>query len=117
MHVFAREAETTQPWTPADMVCELACHQVARSVYDTLTMVYGDGEPQPYLLESMEPNADFTEWTLVAREGVTFHDGTPFDASSACPCQNAGWMPGIPSHRDPGTAACDACDGCDGANG
>ena len=80
--VFAREAETTQPWTPADMVCELACHQVARSVYDTLTMVDGDGEPQPYLLESMEPDADFTEWTLVAREGVTFHDGTPFDAAA-----------------------------------
>jgi peptide/nickel transport system substrate-binding protein len=26
----------------------------------------------------MTPNADFTEWTLKLREGVVFHDGTPF---------------------------------------
>jgi peptide/nickel transport system substrate-binding protein len=78
--VFAREAETSQPWTPADMVCELACHQTARSVYDTLTLPDEEGVAQPFLLESFEPNADFTEWTLVAREGISFHDGTPFDA-------------------------------------
>jgi peptide/nickel transport system substrate-binding protein len=78
--VFAREAETTQPWTPANMVCELACHQAARSVYDTLVLVDEEGTAQPFLLESFEPNADFTEWTLVARDGISFHDGTPFDA-------------------------------------
>ncbi len=26
-------------------------------------------------------NADFTEWTVPLRSGVTFHDGTPFDAA------------------------------------
>jgi peptide/nickel transport system substrate-binding protein len=78
--VFSREAETAQPWTPANMVCDVACHQTVRSVYDTLVLLDEEGVPQPFLLESLEPNADFTEWTLVAREGISFHDGTPFDA-------------------------------------
>ncbi len=32
------------------------------------------------LAESYEPNDDLTESTFTLREGVTFHDGTPFDA-------------------------------------
>jgi peptide/nickel transport system substrate-binding protein len=80
--VFARGAETASPWTPAEMVCELACHQVARSVYDTLALVDEEGVPQPFLLESITPNAEFTEWTLVARDGISFHDGTPFDGAA-----------------------------------
>ena len=27
----------------------------------------------------VEPNEDFTEWTITVRDGVTFHDGTPLD--------------------------------------
>ena len=80
--VFAREAETSLPWTPANMVCDVACHQAIRGIYDTLTMVDGEGEPQPFLLSSFEPNDDFTEWTLTAREGISFHDGTPLDADA-----------------------------------
>jgi peptide/nickel transport system substrate-binding protein len=80
--VFAREAETSQPWTPADIVCDVACHQTVRSVYDTLTLVDDQGVAQPFLLDSLEPDADFIEWTLVARDGITFHDGTPFDAAA-----------------------------------
>ena len=30
------------------------------------------------LAESMEPNADATEWTVRLREGVVWHDGSPF---------------------------------------
>jgi peptide/nickel transport system substrate-binding protein len=80
--VFAREAETSLPWTPANMVCDVACHQAIRGIYDTLTLIDSEGEPQPFLLASFEPNADFTEWTLTARDGITFHDGTPFDADA-----------------------------------
>ena len=32
------------------------------------------------LAESWEPNADFSEWTVKVRDGVTWHDGTPFTA-------------------------------------
>jgi peptide/nickel transport system substrate-binding protein len=80
--VFAREAETQFPWTAANMVCEIACHQAIRGIYDTLTLIDSEGEPQPFLLSSFEPNADFTEWTLTARDGVSFHDGTPLNADA-----------------------------------
>ena len=48
-----------------------------RQVADPLTIVNSDGEVEPFLLESFTPNEDFTEFTLVMRDGVTFHDGTP----------------------------------------
>jgi peptide/nickel transport system substrate-binding protein len=80
--VFGREAETPSAWVPSVMTCELTCHQSARSVYDPLTYLDEDDLPRPFLLESIEPNEDFTVWTLVARPGITFHDGTPFDADA-----------------------------------
>ena len=41
-----------------------------------------EGTVEPYLAESMEPNADLTEWTLKLRPDVQFHDGTPLDAQA-----------------------------------
>jgi len=80
--VFAREAETGSPWLPYSMVCDMACHQTIRTVYEGLTIVDESGEIHPFLLESFEPNDDFTVWTLTARERITFHDGTPFDGEA-----------------------------------
>lgn len=37
---------------------------------------------EPLLAESWEVNDDFTEYTFVLRQGVTFHDGTPFTAEA-----------------------------------
>ena len=34
------------------------------------------------LVESYEPNADYTEWTFHIRDGITFHDGTPLDGAA-----------------------------------
>ena len=45
-------------------------------------MPTADGKAAPYLAESITPNDDFTEWTVTARAGVTFHDGTPFDGAA-----------------------------------
>lgn len=50
---------------------------MAQAVFDPLFTFTADGDVVPYLAESIEPNADFTEWTLTLRAGVTFHDGTP----------------------------------------
>jgi peptide/nickel transport system substrate-binding protein len=80
--VYAREAETSSPWTPAQMICDTSCHQAIRGIYDTLTYVGEDLQAHPFLLESFEPNATYDEWTFTARAGITFHDGTPFDADT-----------------------------------
>lgn len=80
--VYGLEADTDNPWTPQGSTCAISCHMVMRAVYDTLTLYGEDGTTQPNLLESFEPNEDYTQWTLTPREGVTFHDGTPFDAAA-----------------------------------
>lgn len=80
--VFAREAETSSPWTPSAMICDVACHQAIKGIYDTLVWPDAEGVPHGMLLESFEPNADFTEWTLTPREGIQFHDGTPWDVEA-----------------------------------
>ena len=80
--LFARESETSNPFTPAAMTCDPACHHVVRTFYDPLTFLGEDDEAHPFLLESIEPNEDFTVWTLTARDGITFHDDTPFDADA-----------------------------------
>ncbi len=79
---YGLEADTSTPWTPAKSVCAISCHMIMRSVFDTLTLFGEDGSVQPNLLESFEANDDFTEWTLTPKSGITFHDGTPFDAAA-----------------------------------
>ncbi len=54
----------------------------SRSVFDPLALATVDGKVEPYLAESITPNADYTVWTIKARSGVTFHDGTPFDGAA-----------------------------------
>ncbi|WP_336881202.1 ABC transporter substrate-binding protein [Rhodococcus globerulus] len=53
------------------------------AIYDVL-MRYDPIEQtfEPQLAESLEPNAESTTWTLKLRDGVTFSDGTPFDAQA-----------------------------------
>jgi hypothetical protein len=40
------------------------------------------GEYEPHTAESLVPNDDASEWTLVLRPGLTFSDGTPLDAAA-----------------------------------
>ena len=80
--VYGLEADTATPWTPAKSICAISCHMVMRAVYDPLTAYDAEGNVVPYLLESLEPNDDYTAWTLTPRPGVSFHDGTPFDAAA-----------------------------------
>lgn len=53
------------------------------ALYDTI-MRYdpGTGEFEPQTAESLTPNADFTKWTLKLRSGISFTDGTPYDAAA-----------------------------------
>jgi peptide/nickel transport system substrate-binding protein len=80
---YSVEADTSSPWLPSTMVCAAACHStVGRTIYEPLAMLGTDGKAHPYLLESITANADFTVYTLVARQGIKFHDGTDFNADA-----------------------------------
>ncbi len=80
--VVGIEADTGSPWEPSKMLCATSCYVTIGSVYDTLTSVTEDGKFVPYLADSVTPNADYTVWTFHARDGVKFHDGTPFDGAA-----------------------------------
>jgi peptide/nickel transport system substrate-binding protein len=77
---YALEAETDDGWCLPEAQLAIAGIQVAKTIYDTLTAPNEDGEIVPYLAESVEPNADYTEWTIKVRDGIKFHDGTALDA-------------------------------------
>jgi ABC-type transport system substrate-binding protein len=81
--VVSGEAEVSNAWTPAAIQCDQYCYVRAGSFYETLTSRNADGTYSGVLAESFEPNADFTEWTFTLRSGITFQDGTPFDADAA----------------------------------
>ncbi|MFD1911197.1 ABC transporter substrate-binding protein [Halodurantibacterium flavum] len=49
-------------------------------IYSGLTRIGFDNLPHPDLATSWEASDDATEFTFFLREGVTFHDGSPFTA-------------------------------------
>jgi peptide/nickel transport system substrate-binding protein len=57
----------------------------ARQMFDTLiTYEQGSAELVPGLATSWTPSENGTVWTFKLREGVRFHDGTPFNAEAVC---------------------------------
>lgn len=57
-------------------------HEALLAIYDPLIRLDDAGVPAPGLAESWTRNEDLTELTLKLRHGVTFHDGTPFNAEA-----------------------------------
>ena len=56
---------------------------VARNVLECLTWVNpADGSVNPWLAESWEISPDGLEYTFKLKEGVVFHDSTPFNAQA-----------------------------------
>ncbi|WP_274424294.1 ABC transporter substrate-binding protein [Chelativorans sp. YIM 93263] len=53
---------------------------VYANIFEGLTRIGPNGNVQPALAESWEVSDDGTVYTFHLREGVTFHDGTTFDA-------------------------------------
>lgn len=72
----------TSGWDPTQDRWATAGTEIARSFYEPLATYDADYNVVPYLAESIEPNDDYTVWTITPREGITFHDGTPFDAEA-----------------------------------
>ena len=68
------------------------------AVYDMLVRWNPETrEFEPWLAESIEPNDDFSQWTLTLREGVTFGNGDPVTAEAVR------WN--IARHQDPANAS------------
>jgi peptide/nickel transport system substrate-binding protein len=62
---------------------------IARTIYDTLAIYDEKGEVQPYLAQSFAHNADYTEWTVTLRDGVSYTNGKPVTAESVAGFQRA----------------------------
>jgi peptide/nickel transport system substrate-binding protein len=54
----------------------------ARTVFDPLTIINAAGNWEPYLAQSVTPNADHTSWVITVRDNVLFHDGTPCNGAA-----------------------------------
>ena len=80
--VYGLEADSANPWAPYRTSCVTSCLAVLRGISDSLFAVDADGQMVPYLVESVDHNADYTQWTLHIRDGITFHDGTPLDGAA-----------------------------------
>jgi peptide/nickel transport system substrate-binding protein len=75
------ESETNS-YLPSIWAGSQAGINVAYTIFDPLVTRDVENRVQPYLARSLEPNDDFTVWTLTLRPGVEFHDGTPLDAEA-----------------------------------
>ncbi len=60
----------------------LVDYQIYAGIFDTLAVLDAQGKVAPGLAESWEEAPDHLSWTLHLRKGVTFHDGTDFNASA-----------------------------------
>ena len=81
--VYGMEADSANGWAPFRVSCAISCYRVLGVISDSLFVPNTDGGVSGVLVESWESNEDFTEWTFVLRDGITFHDGEPFDAAAA----------------------------------
>lgn len=75
---------TESPWTPIDprVLATVTDRSVANAVYDTLVSFNADGTFGPMLATSWTVDETGTAYVFELRDGVTFHDGTPFDAAA-----------------------------------
>ncbi len=79
--VYGLVNETSGGWCLPEAQLTISGEQVARTIYDTLVAPGEGNKYVPFLAESVEPNDDYTEWTIKLRDGIKFHDGTDLDAT------------------------------------
>ncbi|MGO9877632.1 MAG: ABC transporter substrate-binding protein [Acidimicrobiia bacterium] len=77
---FAVDSETTGGWCLPEAELAINGIQVARAMYDYLTVPDASGGYVPFLADKITSNAAYTQWTIHLRSGITFSDGTPFNA-------------------------------------
>ncbi|MEZ5178415.1 MAG: ABC transporter substrate-binding protein [Acidimicrobiales bacterium] len=78
--VYGLEAESSGGWCLPEAQLAISGMQVARALYDTLTVPDAKGDYVPYLAKTITHDDSYRSWTITLRGGVTFHDGTKLDA-------------------------------------
>jgi peptide/nickel transport system substrate-binding protein len=78
--VYGLEADTSGGFCLYKAQLAIAGIQVARTIYDTLTMPGADGKIHPYLAQSVTGSSNNTIWTIKLRPNIKFHDGSPLTA-------------------------------------
>ncbi|MCC7426456.1 MAG: hypothetical protein IT557_06105 [Alphaproteobacteria bacterium] len=76
--VVASPTESLDPHKTSSVLS----HAVLKSAFEQLTRIRPDGQVEGLLATSWEMGPEPTTWTFRLRQGVTFHDGTPFNAEA-----------------------------------
>ncbi len=79
--IFGTESDSSG-WNPTVDRWDATGTEVAVSVYDALAAFDENYQAQPYLAESLTPNADSTVWTIKMRDGIKFINGSPLNAAA-----------------------------------
>jgi peptide/nickel transport system substrate-binding protein len=80
--VYGVEADTANAWAHYRASYATSGYVPLGAISDSLFTYTDKGELVPQLVETVEHNDDYTEWTLTIKEGITFHDGTPLDGAA-----------------------------------
>lgn len=70
---------TTRAWYDVRGIMAVAMFGM---IYEPLARYGSDGSPEPFLAESITPDAEALTWTIVLRDGIMFSDGSPCDAEA-----------------------------------
>jgi peptide/nickel transport system substrate-binding protein len=74
--------ETVLPDLDPSYSPQAAAYRVFRTVFDSLVYEGSNGKFTPWLATSWTENSSATSYTFTLRKGVTFTDGTPFNAAA-----------------------------------
>jgi peptide/nickel transport system substrate-binding protein len=69
-------------WVPGCASIAYAGGYIQYAWFDGITDFDKSGNTIPFLASSVTPNADFTQWTVKLKSGVTFSSGAPLTAQS-----------------------------------
>ncbi len=72
----------TPGWNPAVNTWDDTGNLVGSTMLEPLANAGADSGAKPWLATSWIANTDFTRWVIHLRPGVTFSDGTPFNADA-----------------------------------
>lgn len=78
VYVTGTDAQTLDP----QFVTDIPTFRVVRAIYEPLTQQDESGKIVPALATSWSLSDDKRTWTFKLRQGVKFHDGTPFNAAA-----------------------------------